>query len=251
MNIEEGGVGLVAGLFEPSWLAKTSFGNGLGALAAKFGQHRFDSRIAKKRNETLAAGDAVSVAIYDYDDADAVTNSLKTSSADIDGNSVKDLKAGMAEAEAGMASRPARPRSRRPVERGANRLIPNAAQAPPEVRERVDLVLVPVDAGIQRDSFLFVGSLGARVRARTRQACLRDDENLELKTLNLKVGLAVFDIGSHVRQRSEVLAFEHRAALLAHELDQPRRLGLAPVQIRKECSVSKLITSISPCCAAS
>jgi len=45
----------------------------------------------------------VLVAIYDYDAADAVTRSPKTSFADIDGNRVKDLQAGMAESEAGMA----------------------------------------------------------------------------------------------------------------------------------------------------
>ncbi len=107
MHIEEGGEGLVVGLFEPSWLAKTSFGKGVGSLAAKFGQHRFDSGIEKKLDETLGAGDAILMAIYDYDDADAVrkavTNSPKTSFAEIDGKSVKDLKAGMAKAQAGMS----------------------------------------------------------------------------------------------------------------------------------------------------
>jgi uncharacterized membrane protein len=108
MHIEEGGVGLVVGLLEPRWLAKTALGKDVGTLATKFGKHRADSGIQKKLNETLGAGDAVLMAIYDYDDAGAVrkavTNSPKTSFAEIDGKSVKDLKAGMAAAQAGMKS---------------------------------------------------------------------------------------------------------------------------------------------------
>ena len=107
MHIEDGGVGLVVGLFEPGWLAKTALGKDIGALAAKFGKHRAESGIEKKLAETLAAGDAILMAVYDYDDADAVrkavVNSPKTSFAEIDGKSVKDLKAGLAQAQAGMA----------------------------------------------------------------------------------------------------------------------------------------------------
>jgi uncharacterized membrane protein len=107
MHIEDGGTGIVLGLLEPSWLAKTSIGKGIGSLAGKFGTHRAESGIEKKLAETLAAGDALLMAIYDLSDADAVrkavTNSPKTSFAEIDGKSVKDLKAGMAEAQAGMA----------------------------------------------------------------------------------------------------------------------------------------------------
>ena len=98
----------MVGLFEPRWLAKTALGKDVGALATKFGKHRADSGIQKKLNETLGAGDAVLMAIYDYDDAGAVrkavTNSPKTSFAEIDGKSVKDLKAGLAKAQAGMKS---------------------------------------------------------------------------------------------------------------------------------------------------
>lgn len=103
-----GAVGVVVGLLEPRWLAKTGVGAHLGALVAKFEKNRVESGIEKKLNETLAEGDALLLAIYDYKDADAVrkavTNSPKTSFADIDGKSVKDLKAGLAEAQAGMAS---------------------------------------------------------------------------------------------------------------------------------------------------
>lgn len=108
MHIEEGGEGLVVGLLEPRWLAKTALGRGVGALAAKFGKQRADSGIEKKLNETLGAGNAVLMAIYDHGDAGAVrkavTNSPKTSFAEIDGKSVKDLKAGLAQAQAGMKS---------------------------------------------------------------------------------------------------------------------------------------------------
>ena len=60
MHIEEGGEGLVIGLLEPRWLAKTALGRDVGALATKFGKQRADSGIEKKLNETLGAGNAVS-----------------------------------------------------------------------------------------------------------------------------------------------------------------------------------------------
>lgn len=103
-----GGVGLVVGLFAPPLLAATAIGAGVGGLLAKFAKHRVESGIEDKLKETLPAGAATLIAIYDYKDADAVrktvANSPKTSFADIDGNSVKELKAGLAEAQAGMAS---------------------------------------------------------------------------------------------------------------------------------------------------
>ena len=81
---------------------------GSDRLIAKFAKHRVESGIEKKLDETLPAGATSMIAIYDYKDADAarkaVTNSPKTSFADIDGKSVKELKAGLAEAQAGMAS---------------------------------------------------------------------------------------------------------------------------------------------------
>ncbi len=58
--------------------------------------------------EVLPAGAATLVAIYGHPGADqvraAVANAAKTSVAEIDGKSVKDLKAGLAEAQAGMGS---------------------------------------------------------------------------------------------------------------------------------------------------
>ena len=62
------------------------------------------STVGSRRSGTRRWPPATSVGgNHDYDAADAVTHSPKTSFADIDGNSVKDLQAGMAESEAGMA----------------------------------------------------------------------------------------------------------------------------------------------------
>lgn len=55
----------------------------------------------------LPAGAATLIAIYDHAGADAVrgavANAAKTSVVEIDGKSVKELKAGLAEAQAGLA----------------------------------------------------------------------------------------------------------------------------------------------------
>ena len=55
----------------------------------------------------LPAGAATLIAIYDHTDAgavhEAVANAAKTSVAEIDGKSVKELKAGLAEAQAGLS----------------------------------------------------------------------------------------------------------------------------------------------------
>ena len=102
-----GGVGLVVGLFAPPLLAATAVGAGAGALLAKFAKHRVESGIEQKLKEVLPAGAATLIAIYDHAGADAahgaVTNAAKTSVAEIDGKSVKELKAGLAEAQAGLA----------------------------------------------------------------------------------------------------------------------------------------------------
>lgn len=102
-----GGVGLVVGLFAPPLLAATAVGAGAGALLAKFAKHRVESGIEKKLEEELPAGAATLIAIYDHAGAEAVhgavANAAKTSLAEIDGKSVKELKNGLAEAQAGMA----------------------------------------------------------------------------------------------------------------------------------------------------
>ena len=101
-----GGAGLVVGLFAPPLLAATLVGAGVGALVGKFAKHRVESGIEEKMNETLPAGAATLIAIYDHAGADdvhkAVANAAKTSVAEIDGKSVKELKAGLAQAQGGM-----------------------------------------------------------------------------------------------------------------------------------------------------
>jgi len=105
MHIEDGGVRLVVGLLEPPLLAKTAVGKDIGAPADNFAKHRVESGIETKL--TLAAADAVLMAIHDYAEAETVrmaaTNPPKNSFAQIDGRGVKERQAGLAEAQARMA----------------------------------------------------------------------------------------------------------------------------------------------------
>jgi uncharacterized membrane protein len=101
-----GGVGLVVGLFAPPLLAATAIGAAAGGLVAKFAQHKVSSGIGDKLGDALPPGSAGILAIYDRANTDLVTASLvsavRTSTAEIDGSGVKDLKAALAEAQAGM-----------------------------------------------------------------------------------------------------------------------------------------------------
>lgn len=101
-----GGAGLVVGLFAPPLLASTLIGAGAGALAGKFVKHRLESGIEAKLKGVLPAGSAAIIAIYDHAGADlvhaAIPNAVDTSIAQIDGSRAKELKAGLAEAGAGM-----------------------------------------------------------------------------------------------------------------------------------------------------
>jgi uncharacterized membrane protein len=101
-----GGVGLVIGLFAPPLLAATAVGAGVGALVGKFAKHRLESGIAEKMEGALPDGSGGVIAVYDADGHDAVdaalANAVKKSVAQIDGTSAKELKAGLAEAQAGM-----------------------------------------------------------------------------------------------------------------------------------------------------
>jgi arylsulfatase len=101
-----GGVGLVVGLFAPPLLAATAVGAAGGALLGKFARHRLESGIGEKMDAALPAGSGGVIAVYDSDGADAVdkalANAVKKSVAQIDGTSAKELKAGLAEAQAGM-----------------------------------------------------------------------------------------------------------------------------------------------------
>jgi arylsulfatase len=101
-----GGAGLVVGLFAPPLLAATVVGAAAGTVMAKFAKHRIDSGIVEKMNDALPSGSGGVIAIYDSGGAGAVdqalTNAVKKSVAQIDGTSAKELKAGLAEAQAGM-----------------------------------------------------------------------------------------------------------------------------------------------------
>jgi arylsulfatase len=103
-----GGVGLVVGLFAPPLLAATAVGAGVGAAAGKFAKHRVESGIEDKMDDVLAEGTAMVIAVYDHAGADlvkeAIPNAIRTSVAQIEGTKAKDLKAGLAEAQAGMTA---------------------------------------------------------------------------------------------------------------------------------------------------
>ncbi len=100
------GVGLVVGLFAPPLLAATAIGAAAGGVMGKFAKHRLESGIAEKMDRALPASSGGVIAVYDSDGADAVdkalANAVKKSVAQIDGTSAKELKAGLAEAQAGM-----------------------------------------------------------------------------------------------------------------------------------------------------
>jgi uncharacterized membrane protein len=97
-----GGVGLVVGLFAP-----TAVGAAGGAILGKVARKRLESGIGEKMDEALPPGTAGIIAIYDHGDADAVSgvlgNSIRSSIAQIDKASAKELKAGLEEASAGLA----------------------------------------------------------------------------------------------------------------------------------------------------
>jgi len=101
-----GGVGLVLGLFAPPLLAATAIGAAAGGVMGKFAKHRLESGIGEKMDAALPPASGGVIAIYDADGREAVAqalaNAVKTSVAQIDGLSAKTLKAGLAEAQAGM-----------------------------------------------------------------------------------------------------------------------------------------------------
>jgi len=101
-----GGVGLVVGLFAPPLLAATAVGAAAGGVMGKFAKHRLESGIAEKMDAALPPASGGVIAVYDSDGADAVNkalaNAVKKAVAQIDGTSAKELKAGLAEAQAGM-----------------------------------------------------------------------------------------------------------------------------------------------------
>ena len=102
-----GGVGLAVGLFAPPLLAATAVGAAAGGVAGKFAKHRLESGIGEKMDAALPPGSGGVIAVYDSDGAAAVdaalANAIKKSVAQIDGMNANHLKAGLAEAQAGMS----------------------------------------------------------------------------------------------------------------------------------------------------
>ena len=101
-----GGVGLVVGLFAPPLLAATVVGGAVGGVIGKFARHRVESGLEEKMGAALPPGSAGIVAIYDRAKTDTVNTTLasavRKSVAQVDGGGAKELKAALAEAQAGM-----------------------------------------------------------------------------------------------------------------------------------------------------
>ena len=101
------GAGLVIGLFAPPLLAATAVGAAAGALAGRFARHRVQAGIGDKLDDALPPGTAGIIAIYEHGGAEvvasALSNAIRTSIAQIDEASAKELKTGLKEASAGLA----------------------------------------------------------------------------------------------------------------------------------------------------
>jgi arylsulfatase len=101
-----GGVGLVVGLFAPPLLASVVVGGAAGALVGKFARHRVESGLEEKMGAALPPGSAGIVAIYDRGKASTVdatlASAVRKSVAQIDGRGAKQLKAALADAQAGL-----------------------------------------------------------------------------------------------------------------------------------------------------
>jgi uncharacterized membrane protein len=101
-----GGVGLVVGLLAPPLLASVVVGGAVGGLVGKFAKHKVDSGLGDKLGAALPPGSAGIVAIYDRTKTDIVNATMASavlrSAAQIDGAGAKQLKAALAEAQAGM-----------------------------------------------------------------------------------------------------------------------------------------------------
>ena len=101
------GAGLVVGLFAPPLLAATAVGAAVGGLTGKFARKRLESGIGEKMDDALPPGSAGIIAVYEHEHAEVVNetlaNAIRTSTAQIDKASAKELKAGLEEAGAGLA----------------------------------------------------------------------------------------------------------------------------------------------------
>jgi arylsulfatase len=102
-----GGVGLVIGLFAPPLLAVTAVGAAAGGILGKVARKRMQAGIGEKMDDALPPGSAGIIAVYAHDDADSVagalSNSIRSSIAQIDKASAQELKAGLEAASAGLA----------------------------------------------------------------------------------------------------------------------------------------------------
>lgn len=102
------GAGLVVGLLAPPLLAAAAAGAVVGDLVGKFARHRARAGIGDKLDDALPPGSAGIIAIHEHAAAGVVTkalaNAIRTSTAQIDKASASDLKAGLEEASAGLAS---------------------------------------------------------------------------------------------------------------------------------------------------
>jgi arylsulfatase len=96
------GVGLVVGLFAPPMLAAAAVGVGAGALAGKFASHRVKSGLEAKIGEALTSGTGVVVAALPTTSRLPVEQALSgapmKSVAELDGSTLRDLEAALAEA---------------------------------------------------------------------------------------------------------------------------------------------------------
>jgi arylsulfatase len=102
-----GGVGLVVGLFAPPLLATTVVGAAAGGIVGKVARKRVTAGIGEKMDDALPPGTAGIISVYDHDDAEvaagALVNAIRSSIAQIDKASAKELKEGLEQASAGLA----------------------------------------------------------------------------------------------------------------------------------------------------
>jgi len=102
-----GGAGLVVGLFAPPLLAATAVGAAAGAVLGKLARKRVQAGIGEKMDDALPPGSAGIIAIYEHAQAEvvaqALANNIRSSTAQLDKASAKELRAGLEEASAGLA----------------------------------------------------------------------------------------------------------------------------------------------------
>jgi len=97
-----GGVGVVVGLFAPPMLASAVVGAAAGAVVGKFADHKLKSGLEDKLGAALAAGSAAVIAVLPPSSRLAAEQALPGSPAksvvEMDGSSLSDLKASLAQA---------------------------------------------------------------------------------------------------------------------------------------------------------